>query len=713
MKKSSTAAAMCGWVLRGFVAAACVLQGNAPIANAGIPVFEPPMPLELHTNHGPPGYSNYSPVAATSGSGTWVVAWESTQPLYESAYNGDDDIHFARSVDHGLTFSERAALNTDAAYDSDHWGDLTVKTSDFAPSLAADGTGTFIAVWERSSLNGRLLELSRSTDDGVTWSPNAILASDAMNPQVATDGAGTWIIVWDKKPGDVSFTRSTDHGATWSPPALLETGTARIIYPHILFAGGVWLAAWSTETPPPAPFTRDVVVSRSINGGASWSAPAVINSRDVGEISSNQFMHFAGDAAGTWLIAWRRNGGDSPDLESNIFVARSTDGAATWSTPATLLSVIDFGMPCFPFLSAGPPGTFVALWQCQSSDPASPFGNDPDVWMSASIDGGTTWSPMQPLNDAMTDNRIYGFDISPSVFHDPAGHWFALWGSNDTRLASNTKGSDVDIVIALADFPCGNGVLDGGEQCDTGRRGDLDCCSRVCTLETAGTVCAADSELCTVERCDGAGTCNHLAAAAGTHCAADQDLCTFDRCDGASNCEHVAEPRDDCRKTLSSKASKLQIETDGTAEGGTLKWKWSRGELTVQRDIVDAIGEWDYALCLFDSTGLVTRIDAPNYADCFTNGGERDCWKWGRNLQYSVPEGIPNGMTKLLVASGTDGKAHINLRGEGANLDLPSLPITGFPLTVQLVNAKEACWEATYSQSPRTNDMTSFKASSD
>jgi cysteine-rich repeat protein len=57
---------------------------------------------------------------------------------------------------------------------------------------------------------------------------------------------------------------------------------------------------------------------------------------------------------------------------------------------------------------------------------------------------------------------------------------------------------------------CGNGVVDVGELCDLGADVAGDCCSATCQLETAGTACDADGDACTVDACDGGGSCTHV-----------------------------------------------------------------------------------------------------------------------------------------------------------------------------------------------------------
>lgn len=60
--------------------------------------------------------------------------------------------------------------------------------------------------------------------------------------------------------------------------------------------------------------------------------------------------------------------------------------------------------------------------------------------------------------------------------------------------------------------PCGNGVVDAGEQCDDGNTQGGDCCSSACQFEAAGATCADDGDQCTQDVCGAGpdqGSCTH------------------------------------------------------------------------------------------------------------------------------------------------------------------------------------------------------------
>lgn len=87
--------------------------------------------------------------------------------------------------------------------------------------------------------------------------------------------------------------------------------------------------------------------------------------------------------------------------------------------------------------------------------------------------------------------------------------------------------------------PCGDGVLDSGEECDDGNLVNGDCCSNPCRLEGIGSACGNDGNVCTDDQCDGAGTCQHINNAApcsdGEVCTTG-DTCQDGECVGVPGC---------------------------------------------------------------------------------------------------------------------------------------------------------------------------------
>ncbi len=110
-------------------------------------------------------------------------------------------------------------------------------------------------------------------------------------------------------------------------------------------------------------------------------------------------------------------------------------------------------------------------------------------------------------------------------------------GVNRVDNITVNSGDDIQCTFINHKIPvCGDGVVDFGEECDDGNTSNGDCCSSTCEFESNGSPCAADSNQCTQDICDGAGACVHPPHLISTPCEADGNLCTNDHCNGFGVC---------------------------------------------------------------------------------------------------------------------------------------------------------------------------------
>ncbi len=217
---------------------------------------------------------------------------------------------------------------------------------DFADkaSIKSDGNGTIYASYVTAGPTapfGMKIIATCSVDGGVTWGPSSVLVNglNPFAPALATRPNGTVHVVWwaplsaTRPGGNIIASTSTDRGKTWSAPARVNSVAgsaiydgnigppARIPYPSAATnSSGNLFVAWADK----AKGDYNIVVARSNDGGATWSAPVQMNDTDVGDqwtaaltVDANDMVH----------VAWY----DGRTGNLNLYYANSADGGRTWS----------------------------------------------------------------------------------------------------------------------------------------------------------------------------------------------------------------------------------------------------------------------------------------------------------------------------------------------------------------------------------------------
>lgn len=332
--------------------------------------------------------------------------------------------------------------------------------------------------------------------------------------------------------------------------------------------------------------------------------------------------------------------------------------------------------------------------------------------------------------------------------------------------------SPFGVVVTDVTSPCGDGITQGAEQCDQGAANGTagSCCTTQCELRTAGAICrtgngvcdpaeacTGSSAVCPADQvatdgtaCDdglfcngtdscGSGTCgahtgnpctgectatcvegdDSCADPEGTPCGnTDSNLCTADRCDGAGTCTHVAEPDPACVVPTTAGKASLKIKNrPGVVASDAFKFKWSGGPAVALSDFgpAPASGAPFFELCVYDRSGLTTTQVLR--AQAFASGlcGSVPCWRAIANVgwKFTSKDGIPDGLTQLLLKSGGAGKGKIQVKGKGTQLTLPNLPLQQNPSVVaQLRTSSGKCWGATFT-APGVNVDGQFSDRSD
>jgi len=205
------------------------------------------------------------------------------------------------------------------------------------------------------------IEISRSTDDGVTWSTtinvsqaiNAGSHSQGVNIQTGPNGEVYAIFtIYDNWPSDedaLGMARSLDGGATYESFRIIEnirgirnTGTGKDMrvnsFPSATVdisngpnRGNIYVV-WPNVGYPGINSGNDVDVYmiRSEDGGDTWSAPIRVNQDPAGFGKKHYFPWITCDpATGTLSVIFYddRNVGSA---QCEVFCANSFDGGETW-----------------------------------------------------------------------------------------------------------------------------------------------------------------------------------------------------------------------------------------------------------------------------------------------------------------------------------------------------------------------------------------------
>jgi hypothetical protein len=413
---------------------------------------------------------------AGDGAGHWVAVWESTYDL-GGTIEADYDIFVSHSDDNAVTWSNTVALNSNAADTTSGAGKY-----DTHPQIATDGAGNWVAVWHgNEDVYGAAgldydIFVSRSTDNGTTWTVVAALNSNAntdlgddIDPFIATDGAGHWITAWrsDENLGgtietdrDIFYSISTDNGVNWSAPATLntnaETDAGDDYRAHLATDGaGNWVAVWFSQENLDGSIEtdNDIFVASSSDHGATWSDPAALNSGADSDSGSDNMPDIATDGAGHWVCVWAstENLGGTIDTDPDMFVSRSADNGATWSPMAVLNSnaATDGANEDKPDIATHPGGFWLAAWHSWADLTTGTAGTDQDILSCYSVDSGATWSTVAALNNNADSDS--GSDRIPDVAVDSAGNWLAAWNSSQDLTGS--IGTDMDILYSRKPAP--------------------------------------------------------------------------------------------------------------------------------------------------------------------------------------------------------------------------------------------------------------------
>jgi hypothetical protein len=291
---------------------------------------------------------------------------------------------------------------------------LTGQDAD-SPRVSADGSGNAVAVWRRSDGDYDIIQSSRSSNGGLSWSTPENLSESGQNaevPRIAVDGSGNAVAVWRRSDGNddiVQSSRLVAGGASWSTPVNVSPAGIQSATPRIAVDGsGNAVAVWRL-----ADVGGTIIQSsRLAAGGVSWSTPEQLSVFSALGTSSDN-PQVAANGSGNAVAVWQQSNGS----DTIIRFSQSTDGGANWSEPTDLSEPGQSAI--HPEVAVDGSGNAVALWRRSNGE------NDIiQASFSSAIDGGgggeelANTGPGGSVNDAalVASAGLLGLGVLTRVF---------------------------------------------------------------------------------------------------------------------------------------------------------------------------------------------------------------------------------------------------------------------------------------------------------
>jgi len=328
------------------------------------------------------------------------------------------------------------------------------------PGLAFDAKGNaYYSGIVFNRINGVAVDgtlfVSKSTDQGHTWSQTVIVSRGSGTspfddkPYLTVDrSTGTVYVSWTmfttshrSTTGAIEISKSTDGGLTWSSPITLSNSASN--QGSIPAAtNGIVYDVWYDLT------GNTLKIARSSNGG-TFTSPQVVtsvaplpNPSPNSLFRTNSFPTLSVDPSNSsrLSIAWA----DFGTGHGIILDTTSTDGTATWTTPVKVNDDNTMNDHFFPWLTIDT-GIIHVIFYDRREDPAN---HNMDIFYSESSDWGKTFRANMRLSD-VSSNPDVGFsgqfigDYTGLAAY--GGQVHAVWMDTRNAVIGTSTGSNQDI----------------------------------------------------------------------------------------------------------------------------------------------------------------------------------------------------------------------------------------------------------------------------
>lgn len=256
---------------------------------------------------------------------------------------------------------------------------------------------------------------------------------------------------------EIFCVRSTNKGASWMPAVQVSTsGGGHLSMPAAAPNGDVYVV-WSEANGQTG--LTGMMISRSVNGGASFGSPREITGSSVtplprkldhkDSLRSLTYPVVAVDCSpkhpGRVYVTWAALAGSNG--APHIYCSYSDNQASSWSTPVVIDQDLTTLTDKFhPWISCDPVSGVVAIGYYDSRN--DPSNAKVDYYTAVSGDGGNSWSPKRITNTnfSVATNSGYWADYTGIAAYK--GRIIPCW--TDQRGGASIDNTDVYIsVISL------------------------------------------------------------------------------------------------------------------------------------------------------------------------------------------------------------------------------------------------------------------------
>ncbi len=350
------------------------------------------------------------PSVAMDGSGSFVICWYDRR-------NDDYDIYAQVYDASGTPQGSNFMVNDD-----------TGSSSQWYPSVAMDGSSSFVICWQDKRNGNRDIYTQRYDAGGTPQGSNFMVNDDTGSssqwyPSVAMDGSGSFVICWE----DVRYGNNDIYAQMYDASGTPQVSNFRVNddtwmyrgYPSIAIdSSGNFLICWqdlrnSWDYPDP-----DIYAQMYDAGGTPQGSNFRVN--DDGGECRQKYPSVAMDGSGSFVICWYDRRSNEKDIYAQMYNASGTPQGSNFRVNDDVVSRDQW----YPSVAMDGSGSFVICWEDKRNDNWDIYAQRYDT------NGAPLDSNFRVNDDTGVSEQGY-----PSIAMDGSGSSLICW--EDERNGDN------------------------------------------------------------------------------------------------------------------------------------------------------------------------------------------------------------------------------------------------------------------------------------